>query len=198
VLAEGGVVVRDVTDRVHQIAAAAEEQSSVSAEMARNLSSVTAALQNESTQITAVSEHARTLSQAMAAQLNLLTEWGHEVLLLEAVKCDHLMWKARLADALHGGMPMNETELKDHTQCRLGKWYLGKGKERFGNISAFQRMDSPHARVHALGREISQLVARGDYDQALAKFAEMDATSMELFQHIDQLAQTIQAGTRAA
>jgi methyl-accepting chemotaxis protein len=191
VLAEGNAVVRDVADRVHQIAAAAEEQSSVAGDMSKNLNGISDTLKQESEEIMTVSHHARTLSQAMAAQLNVLTQWNHDALLIEAVKGDHLMWKARLADAIHGGMPMNEQELKDHTQCRLGKWYQGPGRDKYGALTAFVAMDTPHARVHALGREISEQVAQGNFDSALIKFTEMDSVSLELFQYLDEIGKSI-------
>ena len=36
----------------------------------------------------------------------------------------------------------------DHQNCRMGKLYLGMGKERFGHTKAFKEMDIPHALVH--------------------------------------------------
>jgi hypothetical protein len=48
-------------------------------------------------------------------------------------------------------------------------------------------MESPHAAVHRLGRDIAALAARGDLAAALAKLEEMDALSLQLFGHIDRL-----------
>jgi len=36
----------------------------------------------------------------------------------------------------------------DHKNCRMGKWYFGIGKARFGKTKAFAQMDAPHALVH--------------------------------------------------
>jgi methyl-accepting chemotaxis protein len=183
VMGDGSRIVMDVNDRVHQIAAAAEEQSTVAGEMARNLSDVTNALQCEAMSIEAVNDHARALTGSAMTQLNLLAKSPHEGLLLQAVKSDHLMWKLKLAGVLESGITLSEAELKDHTQCRLGKWYLGPGKERFGHLTAFRDIEAPHARVHMLGREIVQLAATNALDQAVAA---------RLFELIDQLTQAMQ------
>jgi methyl-accepting chemotaxis protein len=191
VLGEGSRVVREVNDRVHQIAAAAEEQSAVAGEMARNLSDIKTSLKSESQQVETVNDHARSLSRTTAQQLNVLAAWKQEELLLQIVKADHLMWKARLADVLHGDGGMREDELKDHTQCRLGHWFAGAGKARYGDVAVFREMEAPHARVHALGREIVQLAAADSFDAALAKFREMEQEGGRLFALIDRLAQAM-------
>ncbi|HJW82596.1 MAG TPA: methyl-accepting chemotaxis protein, partial [Acidiferrobacterales bacterium] len=188
VFAEGTAVVRDVNDRVHQIAAAAEEQSVVSAEMARNLAAATSALKNESGQVEAISRHAHLLADNSRHQFGLLAGFGHEALLLQVVKSDHLLWKARLTDAVHGRQSLSDSEIKDHTQCRLGQWYGNDGQARYGASTAFRAMEAPHAAVHRLGREIAELAATGKADSALRKLEEMDGLSEKLFLHIDQLA----------
>jgi len=194
VFAEGTAAVRDVNDRVHQIAAAAEEQSVVAGEMARNLAAATSALKNESGQIDAISQHAHALIGNTRNQFGVLAALGHEDTLLQVVKADHLLWKARLVDAVHGRQSLSDAELKDHTQCRLGQWYTGDGKTRYGASAAFRAMETPHASVHRLGREIAELASKGAIEAALKKLEEMDGLSAQLFRHIDQLAGEIRRG----
>jgi len=189
--AENTTVVRDVNDRVHQIAAAAEEQSQVSGEMADNLATVTAALKSESARVDAISTLAHAQAEHSRRQFDLLAEFGDARLLLEVVKSDHLMWKAKLTDVLHGRLTLAENELKDHTQCRLGKWYAGEGKARYAASPAFQAMEAPHAAVHRLGREIAGHAARGESEVAAQKLAEMESLSLALFRHLDALADEI-------
>ena len=191
VFGEGTAVVRDVNDRVHQIAAAAEEQSVVSAEMARNLAAATSALKNENGQLEAISRHAHQVADSSRRQFGLLAEFGHEALLLQVVKSDHLLWKERLADAIHDKQNLSEGDIKDHTQCRLGLWYCNDGQARYGTSAAFRAMEAPHVAVHRLGREIAELAAAGNVDSALRKLEEMDGLSEKLFVHIDQLAAEI-------
>ena len=161
-------MVRDVNNQIQQIATAAEEQSAVSAEMSQSLSSVTQTLTLERNEVGVIGQQIKKLTQATARQSNLLAEWGLDSVLLQVVKSDHLLWKARLADALLGGTPLNEAELSNHTLCRLGQWYASVGKERYAELTAFRAVEEPHNRVHVLGNEINTLAKQGATQAALA------------------------------
>ncbi|WP_416335536.1 CZB domain-containing protein [Campylobacter sp. MIT 21-1685] len=39
-------------------------------------------------------------------------------------------------------------QLADHTSCRLGKWVASSGKERFGHVKSFIKINEPHQKVH--------------------------------------------------
>jgi len=187
-LASTNGLVRDVNDRAHHMAVAAEQQSATAAEMARSLSAIRSSLGEEKQQIESIVASARELTQTSARQFNLLAEWGQDRVLLEVVKSDHLLWKARLADALLGGTPMRMEEIKDHTQCRLGRWYYTDGKARYGGLAPFQAMEPIHTQIHAVGRAIAEHTLGGEQDAAIKKLAEMNELSARLFAHVDQLA----------
>lgn len=193
-LADGNAVIQEVNDRVHQIAAAAEEQSTVAADMAKNIANITTSLQNESAQVDAISAHARAIAQHAAQQLSLFADGGQDALLIETLKGEHLQWKAKLADVIYGRASLSDGEIKDHTQCRLGKWYAAAGRERYGQVAAFRDLESPHARVHTLGRDIVKAVSQGDYTGALNLFAEMEEYSKELFRMLDALGRSTKIG----
>jgi len=62
------------------------------------------------------------------------------------VKVDHVIFKSRAYAAV---LESNESAIfADHHNCRMGKWYLGVGQERFGHTKSFAAMDAPHAVVH--------------------------------------------------
>ncbi|MCI5968777.1 MAG: CZB domain-containing protein [Helicobacter sp.] len=63
------------------------------------------------------------------------------------VKLDHLLFKIKGYKAiLEEDL---EAELVSHHDCRLGKWYEhGIGKEAFGQLADYPRLESPHAGVH--------------------------------------------------
>ena len=190
-VAEGGNVVEDVNNRVHQIAVAAEEQSSVSQEMALNLTSITDALGREAEQVAEITTLSRDIAENTLAGFNKLAGWEHERLLLEIVKADHLMWRARLGEMVLGGRQMREDELKDHTQCRLGKWYYTLGQSHYGRHPAFKAIEAPHTRVHSLGREIAEDVANHRLDAANNKLEELEGLSIQLFELFDKLAEDV-------
>ena len=49
---------------------------------------------------------------------------------------------------------MKASELIDHTQCGLRRWYYGNGKTRFADLRTFSELEAVHARAHDIGREI--------------------------------------------
>ena len=164
----------------------------MSAEMSQSLSSVTQTLTLERNEVGVIGQQTRKLTQALSLQFSLLTEWGLDGVLLQVVKSDHLLWKARLAEALLEGKPINEAELKNPTQCRLGLWYHSAGKARYGELETFRALETPHARVHALGREIDQLIRQGATEPALIKLTQLEEHCVQLFALLDALNQEIQ------
>lgn len=62
------------------------------------------------------------------------------------VKVDHIIFKSNAYSTV---LESNKKAVfADHKNCRMGKWYLGIGQERFGHTKAFKDMDAPHALVH--------------------------------------------------
>lgn len=180
-------VVNDVTAQVQTISTSANEQQSVSAEMASKLNEITLSVQHENQQIDEIAQHAKDLNMAILRQFDHLEIFDQDQILLETVKADHITRKIRLTTMAMGGEHMTEEQLNDHTQCRLGKWYYSKGQNTFSNNDAFQHMEHPHAKVHELGKEIAQLTLQGEIEAACQKIVEVDSYSQQLFTHIDEL-----------
>jgi len=194
VFSEGTAVVRDVNDRVHQIAAAAEEQSVVSAEMARNLASVTTALRNENRQVEMISEHARNVSAQLGLQFEALAAQPHSWLALLASKADHLRWQTQIAEIVDGKRSAAETDLRDHSHCRLGAWVRSDGLTRHSNSAGLRALENPHAALHRLGREIVDLATGGNREAARSKLADLEALGKQLDTQIDRLLGELRKG----
>ncbi|WP_372999048.1 nitrate- and nitrite sensing domain-containing protein [Sulfurimonas sp.] len=61
-------------------------------------------------------------------------------------KIDHIIYKANAYDSIVTAD--NSKSFGSHVECRLGKWYEGNGKERFGNTNAYKAALEPHKQVH--------------------------------------------------
>jgi methyl-accepting chemotaxis protein len=101
------------------------------------------------------------------------------------VKVDHIIFKSRAYSAT-----LEEDEkivFSDHTKCRMGKWYLEAGKERFGHTKSFKEMDAPHALVHnSVFKNLEFVHAKNtlkhDHPEQIVKnFAIMEDASSQLF-----------------
>ncbi len=67
-------------------------------------------------------------------------------LFITLVKVDHIIFKSNAYATVISSD--DSAVFADHKNCRMGKWYLGIGKERFGETKAFKDMDASHAQVH--------------------------------------------------
>ncbi|UCN00396.1 methyl-accepting chemotaxis protein [Sulfurimonas sp. SWIR-19] len=107
------------------------------------------------------------------------------------VKVDHILFKSNAYSTV-----LNEDaskEFPDHKHCRMGQWYLSTGKERFGQTSAFKRMDAPHATVHdSVAKNMvfvkEHSVLKADHPKIIVEnFKKMEDASMELFKDLDRM-----------
>ena len=105
------------------------------------------------------------------------------------VKVDHIIFKSRAyATVLESD---NKAEFADHNHCRMGKWYLGLGQERFGHTKSFAAMDAPHQVVHnSVFKNLEYVkdhsTLKYDNPKNIEKnFAVMEKASQELFVKLD-------------
>jgi methyl-accepting chemotaxis protein len=107
------------------------------------------------------------------------------------VKVDHIVFKSKAYSAILEAD--TSAVFADHKNCRMGKWYLGIGQERFGNTKAFAQMDAPHAVVHNSVFKNFEFVKHGttlkrDHPkQIVENFAVMESASTELFVKLDTM-----------
>ena len=141
-----------IDNAVNILAPLAEEQSAAFQEMTASLRTTMDDVhrQNDSTRNCNrfVYEALKTSSQMRTALAGLdldITDKEN----VDLAKTDHLLWRARISQMLWGNIDLDASNVRDHTTCRLGKWYASKGKELFGNLPEFQQLEKDHARFHS-------------------------------------------------
>lgn len=108
-------------------------------------------------------------------------------LIIKLAKSDHVVWKRKLVDLLMGDSDMQESELSDHTQCRLGKWYYDLGKSSCGHLEAYKKLEAPHTRVHAAGKEAYQHYKNNNIDAAYKCLETLETASEEVVELLNTL-----------
>ena len=100
-------------------------------------------------------------------------------------KIDHIVYKSNAYNSIMKFERVLTTV--DNYNCRLGQWYDGEGKERFGKSPAFQSFALPHKIVHDKANENMKFLD-GDLDTTLnssdeivSNFNEMESASKTLF-----------------
>lgn len=105
-------------------------------------------------------------------------------------KIDHVIYKNNVYAFLFG----QESDFKvvDHHGCRLGKWYdSGIGKQEFGMLKSYGRLEKPHATVHAQANALiadcgdgKMLCSRHQIEERIKAIEE---ASQEVFEAMDIL-----------
>ncbi|WP_373071753.1 methyl-accepting chemotaxis protein [Sulfurimonas sp.] len=107
------------------------------------------------------------------------------------VKVDHILFKS---NAYSATLEQNKSyTVVDHHNCRMGKWYIGNGKERFGHLKSFEALDIPHSEVHNNVKLVGNFIQDGtvlkyDNPKKIVKyFADMEESSKKLFVILDEM-----------
>lgn len=105
-------------------------------------------------------------------------------------KIDHVIYKNNVYAFLFG--QENAFKAIDHHTCRLGKWYEdGVGKEQFGMLKSYSRLEKPHEIVHSNANALiadcgdgKKLCSRTQIEQ---RIRTIEAASQEVFEALDIL-----------
>jgi methyl-accepting chemotaxis protein len=106
-------------------------------------------------------------------------------------KIDHILYKARAYNSVM--MCEHKLDTMDSHQCRLGKWYDGEGKERFGSTRSYEQVKAPHAIVHQNANKNLTFIDKGEEAildngaEVVTNFKEMEKASEQLFVLMDAM-----------
>jgi methyl-accepting chemotaxis protein len=173
--------------RVSEVASLLQQQSDaveeISASVQANAESAHKASQHADETIAAVGQSEALINDQFAA----LEGRNVNNYVLHRAKSDHCLWKKRLAEMAVGLKTLTASELTDHTQCRLGKWYREVASSELARHPAYARLPAPHEAVHRNGKKAAELYANGDRAGADAAIAEMEKASLEVMKLLDEL-----------
>ncbi len=176
-----------VAGAVSDNAGSITEQTAATEELSRSVHVIRhktdRARENADRAVTAMASSEEILSKIRAS----LETCGLPETVIQLAKADHFLWKRNLAAMLIGESQMKAAELKDHHECRLGKWYDGQSSARYRGLPAFAALEDPHRRVHSYGKKMAELFERGDRVAALAEYEKLQAASHEVVEFLEKL-----------
>lgn len=112
-------------------------------------------------------------------------------LMIILVKIDYILFKSDVFGRVvsHKGVEGIST----HTTCRLGKWYLGDAKARFGLLPSYKEMDKYHMVVHQSSSNAAKISKDGynekNNESIVNEFVSMENASIALFDLLDKMLQ---------
>lgn len=125
--------------------------------------------------------------KAVTEQMDYLGTMNVSNYVIYRAKSDHVLWKKRLAGMLSGLSGLKESELVDHHNCRLGKWWDNLKTSGVPLTNAFYAIEAPHQEVHRYGKLAAKLFNEGDKKGAFDAFYQMDKASIEVLAKLDAL-----------
>lgn len=82
---------------------------------------------------------------------------------LLVAKHSHVMWVNRVIRTLYDpSVEIDVSEITDHHQCGLGRWYDNEGQQRYGHLAAFGELGKIHRKVHETGIRIVTTCRQAD------------------------------------
>ncbi|HUW50400.1 MAG TPA: EAL domain-containing protein [Sulfuricella sp.] len=124
---------------------------------------------------------------------------GLPVGLIHIAQLDHIHWRKTIIDQVVSnsfdepgvGKVQRFTAEMDHTKCRLGQWIFGHGQE-FKGQKAFDMLEEPHRRLHAIGKELIKAAERNaPHDEMailLRKLTQVSSLLLGLLQELENQA----------
>lgn len=106
------------------------------------------------------------------------------------VKLDHLLFKSRGYKTVF--LNRVDDEFADHHGCRLGKWYdTGLGKEVFGSVASYVKLEAPHKVVHDRIHDAIGCVKAGSCGEkasnVMTYFKDAETASRDVFAHLSAM-----------
>jgi len=103
-------------------------------------------------------------------------------------KLDHVLFKV---DGYGAIFDNSHHQLSNHSNCRLGEWYSGIGKENFSATNGYRQMEEPHKIVHESINQAIKCVSEGtcleDITVVLNYFKKAEEASKTLFGLLNQM-----------
>lgn len=185
-----------VADEVRQLASKAHQASgeieSLVSEVLRQTKSIAGMVETNqhsaemvsesSTEIDSVSQNVLQHSKRMQNIIRYATE----ATFLNTVKLDHSVWKNQVYQIIESRAV--ESVVNSHTECRLGQWYSeGAGRQNYGHLNSFAKIDVPHRSVHDSGRKAIEALRNSDINQLSSNLGEMERASRDVVANINLL-----------
>jgi methyl-accepting chemotaxis protein len=151
-----------VSDMVHQVVTATNEQSATATDISGNLSNIVEDAKRTSEIIKNMASSFDKFNVNAKEFLKLLNNFKDPKLRIGIVKADCVLWLHRVMDLLEDRETLYAPEEFDVRKCRVGQWYHGEGRELYGRYKSFKDMDAPHNRLHDIGHKAFEAYKKGD------------------------------------
>ncbi|WP_457600354.1 methyl-accepting chemotaxis protein [Hydrogenivirga sp.] len=179
--------IKEVEGRISALATAGEEESSTANQLTQSVMELSNLADEDKERAKELKNVANETMEKLKDLLADLQQFQLDVFSIEKAKVAHNMWKLKLLKFVEGELEMDPSELVDHTQCYLGKWYYSLGKEHCGHLDSFKAIEPPHIELHKLAREIYELKKAGKEQEAAEKLIRVKEVASAIVSNLERL-----------
>ncbi len=181
--------IADVRGQTTQIATATEEQSHVSSDMDRQVTTIAEAAEKTRTGTAQAVDAMAGLGEEATRLQGLIGRFRTDRadVVLANAKSAHLAWNSRLRSFLDGRGHLSREQAVSHHDCAFGKWYDQDGQRQFGHLEPFRRIETPHAELHSLIRQIIEYKEAGQMEAAEEAYKGVAPLSERIVGYLDNL-----------
>jgi methyl-accepting chemotaxis protein len=105
-------------------------------------------------------------------------------------KIDHTIYKSNAYTSIV--RRKKRVDITSHTQCHLGKWYAGTGKDKFYKTNSYSKVDVPHAEIHRLVNINLSFIDPVDrvidnHKEIIKNFTRIEENSLKMYDYLEEM-----------
>ena len=105
-------------------------------------------------------------------------------------KIDHTIYKSNAYTSII--RRKKRVDITSHTQCHLGKWYAGTGKDKFNKTNSYAKVDVPHAEIHRLVNINLSFIDPVDtvidnHKEIIDNFTRIEENSLKMYDYLEEM-----------
>ncbi len=179
--------VSSVSGKMSDITGILHQQKDSSSEIARSIHEVAEFAQESQRQVELVLQRMTSTNDMLTDNVQQLYDAKSDRSLCEIAKVDHILFKKKVTDAVMGRIEMVSSDIPDHHNCRLGKWYDTLSLPHITSAPAFKEIAIPHETVHSAAKRALDAANAGQIQDSYAAVEEMNQAGTKVLGVLDRL-----------
>lgn len=184
-MTEMGESLHDIAAELEQITHGTHEQSNAAQEVAASVAETAGMVSSARKIVEQTLQDTDSLEGKLTSEIQAFSTMKLNGAILRLAKSDHILWKKRLVNMVLDRGNIDLATMASHHDCRLGKWYDDLGRREYGDSKAFRQLESPHEKVHSLGRQAVEQYDAGRKSAAIATVESIAPFSAEVVRLLD-------------